>query len=481
MECKPVKRVRYLWLAMAILPLSGSSGWAAEDGVAPLNAANPEAVEEVLSGERTEANAAWWGFNAEDVTESIQGAMDSGAKIVRIPYMGEPWIVRPISMRGDQEVYLEPGVVILAKEGEFLGRGDSLFTAGGVENVVLRGYGATLRMRKRDYMEPPYEKAEWRMGLSLRGSSNVLVEGVRIESSGGDGIYVDGGSGQKCSRDVTIRNVTCFDNHRQGMSVICVENLLLENCVFANTWGTAPAAGLDLEPDGAEQSLVNIVVRNCVFENNEGHEILVYPKNLHENAPDLSIRFENCLIRKTLTEGIPDGVEQGVGRDDRGHGWSGISVAAVCDDGPGGTIEFVNCVVENTGKESVRVFDKSAGRAEVRFVNCQFKNPWLLPHPTHWAARVPIHLQVRRPHVSKDLGGIVFEDCHVYDTVSRPVLLLDQVNNELGLRDVSGLITYHGPGEPGMELGPNASNIGLRLLKALEDEAPERKPDADAE
>ncbi len=476
-----MKRAQFLWLAMTLALLAANGAWAADDGATPVNVANPKAVERVLSGERTEANAAWWGFNAEDTTESIQGALDSGAKTVKIPYMGEPWIVRPLSLRGNQEVYLEPGVVILAKEGEFLGRGDSLFTASGVENVVLRGYGATLRMRKRDYMKPPYERAEWRMGLSLRGSNNVLVEGVRIESSGGDGIYVDGGAGRKYCDGITIRDVTCFDNHRQGMSVISVENLLLENCVFANTWGTAPAAGLDLEPDGAEQSLVNVVVRNCVFENNEGHEVLVYPKNLHDKAPDLSIRFENCLIRKTLTEGKPDGVAQGIGRDDATHGWSGISMAAVRDDGPGGTIEFVNCVVENTGKESVRIFDKSAGRAEVRFVNCQFRNPWLVSHPTHWGVRVPIHLHVRRPEVSKDLGGIVFDDCHVYDTVARPALLLDQVNNELGLRDLSGLITYHGPGDPRMELGPNASNIGLRLLKAGENEATAHVPDADAE
>ena len=319
------------------------------------------------------------------------------------------------------------------------------------------------------------------MGLSLRGCKNITVEGLRIESSGGDGIYIDGGSKRRFCKDVTIRDVTCYDNHRQGISVISADNLLIENCVFANTWGTAPAAGLDLEPDGKDQSLVDIVVRNCVFENNEGHEILVYPKNLHAEAPDLSIRFENCLARKTLTRNRPDGVKQGIGRNNAGHGWSGISVAAVRDDGPGGYIEFVNCVVENTGKESVRVFDKSSRGAELRFINCQFRNPWLTAHPDHWQARVPIHLHVRRPEVADDLGGIVFENCHIYDPVFRPAVLLDQQNNDHRLRDITGNITVHGPGEPRMELGEHAHRIDLALTDAPEYNTYERKPDADAE
>ncbi|MCA9229540.1 MAG: right-handed parallel beta-helix repeat-containing protein [Planctomycetales bacterium] len=443
--------------------------------------ASLEKVEEVLAGNRNDANAAWWGFNPEDATDSIQSAFDSGAKKVIIPYMGKPWIVRPLQLRGNQEVHFEPGVVLLAKRGEYLGRGDSLFTANGAENLSMHGYGATLRMRKTDYMAPPYEKAEWRMGLSLRGCKGVLVEGLRIESSGGDGIYIDGGANRRYCEDVTIRDVTCFDNHRQGMSVISAKGLLVERSVFANTWGTAPGAGIDLEPDGEEQSLVEILIRDCLFENNEGHEILVYPKNLHEKAPNISIRFENCIARKTLTDGKPDGVAQGIGRNDQGHGWSGISVAAVCDDGPSGLIEFVDCLVENTGKESVRVFDKSASKAELRFANCHFRNPWLTAHPDHWQSRVPIHFQVRRPHVSRDLGGIVFENCYVYDSKARPVMVLELENSELGLRNVKGQITVAGPGEPRVVLGTNVQEVDLQLLDAREPLELERQPDADAE
>lgn len=474
-------RARLFGLATAFGFLSSPLALASERNPASSNSEDHQAVREVLAGTRTAANAAWWGFNAEDSTEAIQAALDSKAKRVIVPSMGKPWIVRPLLLRGDQEVTFEKGVVVLAKKGAFLGRGDSLFTASDVENVVVRGFGAIFRMRKTDYMAPPYEKAEWRMGLSLRGCKNVLVEGLRIESSGGDGIYIDGGGGRRFSEDIIVRDVTCDDNHRQGMSVISAKNLLIENCVFSNTWGTAPGAGLDLEPDGDDQSLEEIFVSNCLFENNEGHEILVYPKNLREKAPKISIRFEDCVARKTLTDERPSGVRQGIGRKDEGHGWSGICVAAVCDLGPGGSIDFVNCVVENSGKESLRIFDKSSRRATLRFINCQFKNPWLTPHPDHWRARVPIHLQIRRPELAKDLGGIVFENCHIYDRVSRPALLLDPDNGDHKLRDITGTITVHGPGKPSMELGTHSHRVELQLLDAPGSNEIERKPDADAE
>ncbi len=456
---------------------------ASEGEVTPANLKNPQAIDDVLSGRRTDANAAWWGFNTQDTTDAIQSALDSGAKKVTIPYMGDPWVVRPLQLRGGQEVFLEPGVVILAKKGKFLGRGDSLITASGLESIVLLGHGATLRMHKTDYMAPPYEKAEWRMGLALRGCRDVTVEGLRIESSGGDGIYIDGGGGKRrFCEDITIRNVTCYDNHRQGMSVISVDGLLVEACTFANTWGTAPGAGIDLEPDGEDQSLVDIMIRNCIFENNEGHEVLVYPRNLKgDQAPDISIRFENCLMRKTLTEGRPDGVAQGIGRNDLDHGWSGISVAAVCDDGPDGLIEFINCVVENTGKESLRIYDKSPDHARLRFTNCQFRNSWLIAHPDHWLHRVPIHLQVRRPHLANDLGGVEFQNCYVFDNTARPVISFESAPGQHEIRDIKGLITVNGPGEPRMEPGSANGKIRLKLIDADTRDEPKHEPDADAE
>lgn len=430
----------------------------------PSGIANPQAVEAVAAGKCAEADASWWGFVEEDSTPALQAALDSGAPKVVIPYVGKPWTTRPLTVPSNREILLQPGVVVLAKKDEFRGRGDSLFRAQDASNITVRGYGATLRMRKRDYQQEPYEKAEWRMGLAFNGCTNVRIEGLRIESSGGDGIYIGSTKHQPYCKDVVIRDVVCWDNHRQGISIIGAENLLIENSVFANTWGTAPGAGIDLEPNGRDERLVNIVVRNCVFEDNEGYEILVYAKNLDAVSAPISVRFENCLVRKTTLEGV----SKGIGRDDARHGWAGICVGAVRDDGVSGTIEFVNCTVENTGKESVTVFDKSADKAAVRFVNCRFKDPWQVHHRDDADMRVPILLEARRPHLSKHVGGIEFVDCHLWDGIARPVLALAPKNSELGLHNVTGRIWVHSPHEPIMWVGSASTGVNLELAPVQE-------------
>ena len=124
----------------------------------------------------------------------------------------------------------------------------------------------------------------------------MLVEGLRIEGSGGDGIYLDAGTRGWCE-DVTVRNVTCLDNHRQGISVISARNLLVEGCSLSGTRGTAPESGIDLEPDVPENVLANCVIRNCVFENNAGNAAAVYLKPLTAKSEPVSITFENCVAR----------------------------------------------------------------------------------------------------------------------------------------------------------------------------------------
>jgi hypothetical protein len=425
-----------------------------------LNGKDPQAAEETVAGKRSIANAAWWGFNREDSTEPLQAAINSGAKTLVVPFMGDPWIVRPLHLRSSQEIILEPGVLILAKKGEFQGGGDSLFTAVGQSNLVIRGYGATLRMHKRDYQNPPYSKAEWRMGIALRGCRHVLIEGLRIESSGGDGFYVDGSGDSGWSEDITIRNCTAYDNHRQGLSVISVVNLLVENCLFANTWGTAPEAGIDLEPDTEKNRLVNCVIRNCTFENNNGNEILVYLKPLTTNSEPVSVRFEHCWVRMTEARFKPPepGPAAGI------NGVAGIAVGEVKDNGPKGLIEFIDCVTENTGKEGARVYDKSADRARVRFANCSFRNPWTSPAPGDGGPRVPIILHLRRPESTENMGGIDFQDCYVFDSADRPVVRLEEDKGDFGLRDVHGQIMVTGLGTPFLKLGTKLQDVDLKVI-----------------
>ncbi len=428
-------------------------------GTRARNAANPQAIAALADGATDFANAAWWGFDGEDATDILQAAIDSGAKKVVVPFVGKPWITRPLVLRSDLELFFEPGVLLLAKRGEFLGGGDSLLSAHDAENLKIIGYGATLRMWKQDYQKPPYVPAEWRMGIRLMGCKNVLVEGVRVESSGGDGIYIDGGGARRWAEDTVIRNVVCDDHHRQGMSVISAQNLLIENCVFSNTDGTAPTAGIDFEPDSQDQRMVNCVVRNSVFENNSGHQVLVYLKQLDHNSEMVSIRFENCTARM----GKPGMTLEDFTDMDQ-EGWAGFSVGACNDNGPKGTIEFVNCTTENTGKEAVKLFDISANSVDINFRGCTFANPWVSTFRDYGGPRVPVLLHARRPALSGRFGGVHFEDCEVYDWANRPAVQFLEDSSDNGLFDVSGQITVHNPTGTKKIMGNKLHNVTLKVV-----------------
>src|SRR6185295_7072825 len=110
---------------------------------------------------------------------------------------------------------------------------DAMLTADEKENITLTGPGASLVMRRQDYLKPPYKKAEWRHCLSLLGCRNVTVQGLRLASSGGDGIYIGRRTKSPIhGQNITIRDVTCEDHHRQAISVITAENLLVERCTL---------------------------------------------------------------------------------------------------------------------------------------------------------------------------------------------------------------------------------------------------------
>lgn len=307
------------------------------------------------------ARAAWWGLDEEDATEALQTAILSGAKRVIVPNLGRDWVVKPIRLVPNLELVLEPGVVIPAKRGEYTGKTDSVFTAQDVVHFSLDSYGAVIRMQKLDYVVGKvsiefgwarwfghYERADRRMALALRGCENVRIYGVTLRDSGGDGIYVDGSSRQPFSRDVHIRDVICDNNCRQGLSVISADNLTVENSIFRNPWGTPPSAGVDIEPDSPDQRLRSVVFRNCLSEDNYGDGIQVSLGNLRASSGDVSILFESCRVTSRLG--------------------SGIRVTRVSDDGPGGTIEFRNCIVETREGYGIKVQGKSASRARVRFI-----------------------------------------------------------------------------------------------------------------
>ncbi|MCS7305600.1 MAG: right-handed parallel beta-helix repeat-containing protein [Thermoguttaceae bacterium] len=427
---------------------------------APYSSPNLVAVQEVESGRREVALADWWGFDPQDATAALQAAIRSKAKKVIIPKMSSAWIVDKIELVGNKEIVFEAGVEVIAKRGAFRGKSDSLFTAWNQSQLKLIGPGATLRMWRADYDQPPYEKSEWRHVLSLRGCSDVVVEGLTLAESGGDGIYLGAGRGGEPNRNITIRNVVCLNNYRQGISVITAENLLLENVLMRGTRGTPPQAGIDFEPNRPEEVLINCVLRNCRFEDNASFAIVLSLGSLNSTSRPISIRLENCITR----------------------GANAGSLAIYNRNSPEeavrGGVEVVGCRFEDVGQARI-VLQNPVGGLQVRFSRCRLADP--APQPTPPA---PIVFR-SEPGTDQDIGQVQFEDFVIVDPVGRmPIrfenpagVCLKEIRGELRVQKGQQTIQYqlspewlnrHFPCDPIRQL----PLVGLERTQVVENKVP---------
>lgn len=309
--------------------------WALFAAVSMAYGAAPEKVAKVESGELKEARLSWWGFNKDDSTEILKAAFGSNAKTLVIDKMETPWITNPQFLKGNMDLVFEDGAEIMAIAGGFKDKKESLITIDGQSNITISGLGkgGILRMRKADYQSDRYTKAEWRHCLNLLSAENITIKNMSMVESGGDGIYIGVSKVKKTPcKNITISKVICDKNHRQGISVIAAINLLIEDTILSNTIGTNPQCGIDFEPNGANESLINCVMRNCISENNRGGGYVFYLPNMDtRKCGKISIRLENCVSRNESASATSLTTSD---RKLRGNMYEG-------------EVSFVNCTFEN--------------------------------------------------------------------------------------------------------------------------------------
>jgi len=242
------------------------------------------------------------GYDENDSTDILQKALDSEYHTIVIPVKPGPWITRPLFINRDNiTIIFEKGAQLIAKRGSYRGRGDSLLSIDGVQNISIDGYGGIIRMWRDDYDKKPYEHSEWRSGIKILSSDNIKIAGLTIQGTGGDGIYISQLHREDYplySSHVVIKDMQLIDNYRQGISVISVRNLLIDNCYIYGTKGTPPEAGIDFEPNRAMESLVNCQVINSQITHNNGAGILIWLKSLDSSSTPIEITIEKCTIYK---------------------------------------------------------------------------------------------------------------------------------------------------------------------------------------
>lgn len=109
--------------------------------------------------------------------------------------------------------------------------------------------------------------------IALRGAKNIIIKNVTCSDCWGDGINLQYAGSGRHNENVTIQNVVCSRNRRQGLSIEDGVNVSVSNSHFQMTGlirGTAPKYGIDIEPCYETAAIRNIEIRDCSFLDNVG-------------------------------------------------------------------------------------------------------------------------------------------------------------------------------------------------------------------
>ena len=308
--------------------------------------------------------ASTFGYQPDDATEALRAAILSEFDTVVVDRQATDWVIGSLHLFevNDKTIVFETGVVVRAKTGAFTNPNACLFRFFNSENLTLIGYGAELTMNQSEYVELA-DGSEYRHALSLWSCRNVIVSGLRLSNSGGDGIYVGGetaaGVDGPC-RNVRIDNVDCDGNYRQGMSVTNVVGLRVRNSRFRNTAGTLPEAGVDLEPYQDDQFLQDVRFADCSFTGNGWAGIAVALEYMSAGNPPVDVVFTDCYL-------------SGNRRPGNAYGFTELFVSNNGDSPVGGHVIFERLFID--GSDWTAFYGRTApGGFTTTFIDCTFRD-----------------------------------------------------------------------------------------------------------
>ena len=344
-------------------------------------------------------------------TAILQSAIDAGGDFT----VAGNFTVLPIFLRSSgQTITFAPGSSVVAQAGAFHGLGDCLFSADGVEELTIIGYGATWAMRRHDYNgSSAYNHSEWRHALSIMSSDSIVVRGLHISETGGDGVYL------ALVSSVELRDVTTDGAYRNGLSIISASGLVVAGCRFLNTAGTPPQAGIDIEPNHVKpgrrpERLERVVLRDIEARRNLGAGLSFSISKL-TGADALDIVVDGAVIEGAAeTQAGADALLYNIGVYVGGKSSPNASSP--------GRIRVRNVTVTDTAQPGLEVFGKMVDGAVVTLERLRLERVARSPAVRWGGLNVPVLL-----HESSGgdrVGGLLFDACDVKPPPLRLAVLL---------------------------------------------------------
>jgi Bacterial Ig-like domain (group 2)/Right handed beta helix region len=289
------------------------------------------------------------GFGGDD-TSVFQSALNSTAskgQTLEIP--SGSYNIGPISFPASSSVFIDAGVTVSANSG--FNSTDRMLNIN-ANNVTITGSGATTSVFQMPKARAASQGdgSQYRHCLAIQGATNVTVTGISCNQSGGDGLYV------VQATTVTISNSTFDSNFRNGASVIgTLNHINITNNNFTNTNGTAPQAGVDIEPNNSGDYLLDVNFTNNVTSNNAGDGFAVSLWNLSNTSQAVGI---------TVT-----------GNHSDHNGRYGYFANNNDPNNPSGAVTFNNCSTDQSASDGANARFYAANGASLTFNSLTVTNP----------------------------------------------------------------------------------------------------------
>lgn len=293
------------------------------------------------------------GDGTTDDTVVMQAALTAATGgVLHIKKPTTKYLVGALNVLADTSIVIAPGTILESNATLLTGTTRLLNIA--VENVYIRGYGATIQMVKAGF------SSEHNHGVHVSAASgDIVIEGLTSNDSGGDGFYV-----KSPLAHVVFRDCKADNNRRQGCSVVECLSYTEHDCRWTGTTGTAPSAGLDIEPNDTADILGPIRIYNPICTGNDGPGIEIFLNNWRAVTNYADIEIHNA---KTADNG---NVSVG-GRKHPGIDINRMSSTTPCR----GRIKIVSpvCVDENCA--GIHVYDWDAAGPLVEIDDATVINP----------------------------------------------------------------------------------------------------------
>ncbi len=235
------------------------------------------------------------------IPTTVLGTADDGAVIqpyltaagnIKIP-PGSYTIVTPLVLESNTNIDARGVTFLNATSGD----STRLIRATGKSNIVIDGL--TVDGQKSIYAPT----TEQRHGLMFVTCSGVKLVNVTSSSNKGDGFYFGGDSaGSKCS-DVRMVNCTALANHRMGLTLASIEGFKDTNGRYANSTGTAPQSGCDIEPNVDADTISRVTFVGTEFTGNVGNGLRISLRAT-PSATQEDITLEGCTLDGNTGAGL---------------------------------------------------------------------------------------------------------------------------------------------------------------------------------